>query len=66
MKASELAARPLYLREAQVAAEYGLSRPWLRKARMLKHGPVFVKLNRVVLYERREVEEYLAAHRQPR
>ena len=54
--------RPLYLREQQVSAEYGLSRPLLRKMRMQDEGPPFVKIHRVILYRREAVEAYLRAY----
>lgn len=60
-----LALQPLYLREKQVDAEYGLSRPWLRKMRMRNEGPPYTKIHRVILYRREAVEAYLRAHEQP-
>lgn len=52
-----------YLREREVAAEYPPSRGLLRKWRREGIGPNFIKLEgRMIVYERRAIEEYLASH----
>lgn len=50
------------LSEREVHSEYGLSIPWLRKRRRIGDGPVFLKLGKMVKYERAALDSYLAAH----
>jgi predicted DNA-binding transcriptional regulator AlpA len=55
--------RQALLRERQVVQEYGLPRPWLRKRRFLRLAPAFVRIRRMVLYQRTDIDEFIAAHR---
>ncbi len=48
--------------EAEVSRRYGLSVPWLRRARLERRGPRFLKISRMVRYRKADVEEYLAHH----
>ncbi len=48
--------------EAEVSRRYGLSVPWLRRARLERRGPRFLKISRMVRYRKADVEEYLAQH----
>ena len=50
------------LDERQVSRRYGLSKPWLRKARRERRGPPFLKIGKMVRYRRQAVEAFLAAH----
>jgi predicted DNA-binding transcriptional regulator AlpA len=50
------------LREKDVHAEYGLSLAWLRKMRLFRQGPPYLKLNRLVVYRREEFEKWLDQH----
>lgn len=46
--------------ERAVAGEYGLSIPWLRRARLERHGPAFLRVGtRMVRYRRADVEAFL-------
>ncbi len=48
------------LSEKQVAAEYGLGQAWLRRCRLMRTGPPYVRLgSRMVRYRRRDLENYL-------
>lgn len=51
------------LREADAAAYVGLSRAYLRQARMHGRGPAFVRIGRAVVYRRDDLEAFLAQHR---
>lgn len=51
-----------YLREKQIPKEYPLTRPWLRKKRREGGGPSYLKLNRMIIYPRSSIEEYLTRH----
>lgn len=51
------------LRESDAAAYVGLSRAYLRQARMHGRGPVFVRIGRAVVYRRDDLEAFLAQHR---
>lgn len=50
------------LREKQVNEEYGFSLAWLRKMRLLRRGPPYLKLNRLVVYKREDLEKWLDQH----
>lgn len=50
------------LSEKEVSTQYGLSISWLRKMRMMRSGPRFMRLGRLVKYCRADLEAYLAAH----
>lgn len=49
------------LNEREVNEEYGLSVPWLRKQRLLRLGPPYCKISRMVKYRRSDIEAYLQA-----
>ena len=51
------------LREAEVTRQYTFSGPWLRKNRRLKTGPPFIRVGRMVLYRRSDLDAFVAAHR---
>lgn len=57
--ARETNGQKLLLNEREVASEYGLSVPWLRRQRLFKTGPVYLKVGRNVLYRRTAIEEFL-------
>lgn len=50
------------LSERKVDEEYGLTIPYLRRARRERRGPRFLKLGRMVRYRRADIEAYLSAH----
>jgi len=50
------------LTEHEVSAEYGLNLHTLRDWRYQRRGLPFVKLGKVVRYERAAVEAYIAKH----
>ena len=50
-----------FLREREVTVEFSLSAAWLRKQRWLQTGPPYVKAGGMILYERTELELWLAA-----
>jgi len=52
----------LLLNENDLEREYGLSKPWLRKRRRLKHAPPFIRLDRMIKYNRSALESWLAQH----
>jgi predicted DNA-binding transcriptional regulator AlpA len=49
------------LNERQVQEIYGLSIPYLRRARRERRGPRFIKLGKLVRYRRVDLEAYIAA-----
>ncbi len=55
------------LRPAEVAAEYGeygLTETWLTRQRKKRQGPPFLKISyKVVVYDRNEIEAWLASRR---
>ncbi len=51
------------LREPDAAAYVGLSRAYLRQARMYGRGPAFVRIGRAVVYRRDDLEAFLSQHR---
>lgn len=51
------------LREAEVPREYGFSRPYLRKRRWLRLNPAYVRIGRMIFYERASLENFIAANR---
>ena len=51
------------LREKDVYAEYGLTLAWLRKMRLFRKGPPFLKLNRAIYYRREDLDRWLEAQR---
>jgi predicted DNA-binding transcriptional regulator AlpA len=53
---------PEILKEGQVSEIYGLSIPYLRRARRERRGPRFLKVGKLVRYRKADVEAYLAAH----
>ena len=53
---------PEVLNERQVQAVYGLSVPYLRRARRERLGPRFLKVGKLVRYRRIDIEAYLSAH----
>lgn len=53
---------PEVLTEKQVSEVYGLSIPFLRRARRERRGPRFLKISKSVRYRRGDVEAYLDAH----
>jgi predicted DNA-binding transcriptional regulator AlpA len=48
--------------ETEVCRRYRLSVPWLRRARLERRGPQYLKIGRMVRYRRQDVEEYLAQY----
>ncbi len=48
------------LDETDLNVEYTLSKPWLRKHRLLRDGPPFLRIGRMIRYERKSVEKWLA------
>jgi hypothetical protein len=52
-----------FMKETTVHRDYGLGKPWLRKRRRLHDGPPFLRINRMILYERRALEEWLEKHK---
>jgi hypothetical protein len=51
------------LREPDVTREYPFSAPWLRKRRRLHLPPAFVRIGRMVFYERSELDAFVKLHR---
>ncbi len=53
--------RKVLLSEKEVEQEYGFTRSWLRRCRLERRGPQFVRFSsRLVRYRRGDLEEYLA------
>jgi predicted DNA-binding transcriptional regulator AlpA len=50
------------LNEREVYEEYGLTVPYLRRARRERRGPKFMKVGKLVRYRRSDLEAYLNAH----
>lgn len=50
------------LKEGQVSEVYGLTVPYLRRARRERRGPRFLKIGKLVRYRRADIESYLSAH----
>lgn len=50
------------LKERDIEVQYGLTRPWLRRARRESRGPTFLRIGRMVRYRRADIEEFLARH----
>jgi len=57
--------KKILLKESEVSQVYGFSQSWLRKARRVKHGPIFVKIGRMVMYRVVDVEAYISEHAVP-
>lgn len=55
----ELNGRKKLMTEREVQEEYGLSVPWLRRHRLFKTGPNFLKVGRRVFYRRTAIEDFL-------
>ena len=53
-------ANPKLLNEKQVDEEYGLTVAWLRRHRLPRTGPPYLKLGGLVRYRREAIEAYLA------
>lgn len=51
------------LRQPEAAKYVGLSESTLSKLRMGSHGPAFHKIGRAVIYDRADLDTWLAAHR---
>jgi predicted DNA-binding transcriptional regulator AlpA len=51
------------LTETDVQREYGLSRPWLRKKRLFREDPPFLKIGKMVRYRREDIERFLDERR---
>ena len=51
------------LREPDAASYLGLSRAYLRQARMHGRGPAFVRIGRAVVYRRDDLDQFLNQHR---
>ena len=48
------------LTEREVSARYGISVPWLRRKRVERRGPAFLKVGeRMVRYRRTDIEAFL-------
>ena len=52
--------QPELLTEREVSADYGFSVPWLRRARIERHGPAFLRIGRMIRYRRADIEAFLA------
>lgn len=50
------------LTEREVDQEYDLKVPYLRRARLERRGPRFLKIGKMVRYRRADIEAFLAAH----
>jgi len=50
------------LNERQVQEIYGLTIPYLRRARRERRGPKFLKVGKLVRYRKTDIESYLSAH----
>ena len=48
--------------ERQVSETYGLTVPYLRRARRERRGPRFLKVGKLVRYRRTDIEAYLTSH----
>lgn len=53
---------PALLREREVSREYGFSRPWLRRRRLLHLPPTFIRIGQSVYYARRDLEAFVEEH----
>jgi hypothetical protein len=51
-----------YLREKNVDEEYELKQAYLRKHRRLRTGPPYLKIGRMILYEREALERWIGQH----
>ena len=51
------------LRERDVTREYHFGGAWLRKRRWLKLPPAFVRVGRMILYERSELDDFVKSQR---
>ena len=51
------------LREPDAARYLGLSRPYLKRARRLGTGPIFVRIDRAIRYRIADLDAFLEAHR---
>ena len=51
------------LREPDAASYIGLSRAYLRQARMHGRGPAFVRIGRAVVYRPGDLDQFLTDHR---
>jgi hypothetical protein len=51
------------LREPDVIRDYPFSAPWLRKRRRLRLPPAFVRIGRMVFYERTELDSFVKSKR---
>lgn len=47
------------LTETEVASEYGLNVHWLRRKRLERKGPRFVRVGRMVRYHRDDLEQFI-------
>lgn len=57
---SSPAAHTELLTEREVAQQYTLSIPWLRRARMARKGPAFLRVSlRMIRYRRADIEAFL-------
>ena len=53
--------KKVLLSESEVEQEYGFTRSWLRRCRLERRGPPFVRCSsRLIRYRRGDLEEYLA------
>jgi predicted DNA-binding transcriptional regulator AlpA len=53
---------PQYLNQPQVAALLPISESFLKKARVRGDGPPYIKVGRRVLYNRHDLDAWLASH----
>lgn len=51
------------IREPDVTREYPFTAPWLRKRRRLRLPPAFIRVGRMVFYERSELDAFVKSHR---
>ena len=52
-----------YLRTAAAAAYVGLTKSTLEKKRLTGDGPIFSSLNRIVVYSRDDLDNWVASRR---
>ncbi|NLV29652.1 MAG: helix-turn-helix domain-containing protein [Acidobacteria bacterium] len=51
------------LTETEASIYIGMSRPWMRLARMKRQGPSFLKIGRAIRYDVADLDQWLDSHR---
>lgn len=51
------------LNEAETAQYVGMSRPWLRLARMRGMGPNYIRIGRAIRYDTSDLDSWLSQNR---